>query len=223
MHKYKNLYLIGTSHISIESIKEVKKAFKTINPDILALELDKKRLLALISAKKTKLSLKELKKLGLKAYLFNLLGAYAEKKLGSSVGIKPGTEMKIAYSLAKKQKAKIALIDQDIEITLKKLSSRLTWKEKFTFIKDILKALILRKQEIKFDLRKVPSEEQIRIMIDKVKNSYPSFYLTLVKERNIYMAKALKTLIAHNKSRKILALIGAGHEKTLLSLIKKHV
>ena len=223
MHKYKNLYLIGTSHISIESIKEVKKAFKTINPDILALELDKKRLLALISAKKTKLSLKELKKLGLKAYLFNLLGAYAEKKLGSSVGIKPGTEMKIAYSLAKKQKAKIALIDQDIEITLKKLSSRLTWKEKFTFIKDILKALILRKQEIKFDLRKVPSEEQIRVMISKVKNSYPSFYLTLVKERNIYMAKALKTLIAHNKSRKILALIGAGHEKTLLSLIKKHV
>lgn len=221
MHKYKNLYLIGTSHIAIESIKEVKKAFKTIHPDILALELDKKRLFSLISNKKRKPSLKEIKKIGLKAYIFNLIGAYAEKKLGSSVGIKPGTEMKIAYLLAKKQKVKIALIDQDIEITLKKLSSRLTWKEKFTFLKDILKALILRKQEIKFDLRKVPSEEQIRIMINKVKNSYPSFYLTLVKERNIYMAKALKTLTAHNKSSKILALIGAGHEKTLLDLIKK--
>ena len=43
MIKYKNLYLIGTSHISRKSIKEVEEVIKKIKPKFVALELDQER------------------------------------------------------------------------------------------------------------------------------------------------------------------------------------
>ena len=50
--KYKNLIIIGTSHIAKQSLKEVKKAIEEEKPDIIAIELDRKRLMALASKKK---------------------------------------------------------------------------------------------------------------------------------------------------------------------------
>ena len=64
--------------------------------------------------------------------------------------------------LAKKKNIEIALIDQDIEITLKRLSQELTWKEKFKFIIDLIKAAIFRKKELDFDLTKVPKKKVIK-------------------------------------------------------------
>lgn len=220
MKTYKNLTILGTSHISIESIKQVKDQIIKIDPQIIALELDKKRFLSLISNKKDKLRLSDIKRIGIKGYIFNILGAWLERKLGESVGVLPGTEMKTAIELAKKTKARIALIDQDIEITLKKLSKRLTWKEKFRFVKDIIKGIIFRKPEIKFDLRKVPSERIIKKLIKEVKKKYPSIYLTLIKERNEIMAKHLYNLINHYPDKQIFAVIGAGHEEEIVALIK---
>ena len=97
---YKNLTIIGTSHISVESIKEVQSKILKIRPDIIALELDSKRFYAL-TAKNKKISLSDIKKIGLKGYLFNLIGSYLERKLGKLVGISPGSEMLEAIRIAK--------------------------------------------------------------------------------------------------------------------------
>ncbi len=158
MYTYKNLYIIGTSHIAAQSIKEVEQAILDIKPNIVAIELDPKRFQSLIHKKKTKLRLRDMQKVGFKGFLFNALGAWVEKKLGKSVGILPGSEMKKAVETAYKVKADLALIDQDIEITLKKLSQTLTWKEKFRFLIDILKSLFTT-NKVKFDLTKATNEE----------------------------------------------------------------
>lgn len=221
MIKYKNLYLIGTSHIAIESIKEVASVISKIRPEIIALELDRKRFQALSTKEKRKLSLKDIRKIGLKGYLFNLIGAFIEKKLAKSIGVLPGSEMIKAIKLASKFHLQIALIDQDIEITLKRLSSSITWREKFRFLYDIIKGLILRKPEVNFDLRTVPSNKIISELIQKVKERYPSFYLTLIEERNQIMAKHLYNLIHLNPDKNILAIVGAGHEQEILKMIKK--
>lgn len=220
MKVYKNLTILGTSHISKESIKQVETQIMRDNPKIIAIELDKKRFCALVSNKKDKLRLSDIRKIGIKGYIFNILGAWIERKLGESVGVLPGTEMKVAIELAKKTKAQVALIDQDIEITLKKLSKRLTWKEKFRFLKDLIKGLIFREPEIKFDIRKVPSEKIIKKLIQEVKKKYPSIYLTLIEERNGIMAKNLYNLITTHPDKQILAIIGAGHEQDILNIIK---
>lgn len=221
MKSFNNLTVIGTSHISKQSIKEAEEAIELLNPGILALELDIARLNALLSKKKPQFSLRMVKELGIKGSLFALLGAWVEKKLGKMVGTSPGSEMKAAAKLALSKNIRIALIDQDIRITIRNLFKYLTWKERWTFIKDIFLGFFGFSDIEPFDLSKVPDQKLIHDMITKVRKKYPSFYKALIEERNIFMAKALYNLIEHNKNVTILALVGAGHEEEIITLIKK--
>ena len=108
--KYKNLTLIGTSHIAKQSLNDVENNITNLKPDIICLELDKKRAYALTNGiKKGKFSIQNIKKVGLKGYLFSIIGAYIEKKLGKKVGVSPGSEMLKAIELAKKNKIKSVL------------------------------------------------------------------------------------------------------------------
>ncbi|MBI2106814.1 TraB/GumN family protein [Candidatus Woesearchaeota archaeon] len=219
MLSYRNIYLLGTSHIAQESIDKVKEFIEAKKPEIVAIELDQKRVYALFQEKK--LSIKDIRYLGIKGFLMNLIGAYIEKKLGKLVGVTPGSEMKTAIKLAKKHKLAIALIDQDISITLKKLSKSVTWREKLRFVKEIIKGLITRKPQIEpFDLRKIPPKETIEKMVQIVKNSYPNVYNVLIEERNHVMAKNLYSLMTNNPTKTIFAIVGAGHEEGIIKIIK---
>jgi len=226
--RYKNLTVIGTSHIAKQSLKEVESTFLKQNPDIIALELDKKRFFALTQENRaTKLSFKDLRKIGFKGLLFNLLGAWIEQKLGKLVGVKPGSEMVVAIKLAKKHKKNIALIDQDIEITLRKISSAISFKEKMNFVVDILKGIFFKKSELKrlgikeIDLTKVPSKKIVNKIIKEVQKRYPNLYRVLIEERNQIMASKLYELMKNNPEKKILAIVGACHEKDIIKIIKK--
>jgi len=218
MHKYKNLTIIGTSHIAIQSIKEVELNISSKKPDIIAIELDKKRFNALLK-KKRKPSIRDIKKMGVAAFILNAFGALIEKHLAKQVKSTPGAEMKAAIRLAKKYKLKIALIDQDIDITLKKLVKTITLREKLSFFIDLIKSFFSFKKE-KMDLRKVPSEKTINQMIKEVKKRYPSFYKVLVKDRNSILAQNLYKLITQYPDKKITAVVGAGHEKAIIGELK---
>jgi len=220
--RWKNLIIVGTSHIAAESKKEVKDLILKEKPDIIALELDKKRMYALLNPKKKRLSLKDIKRVGFKGWLFGVLGAWAEKKLGERAGGKPGQEMLEAIYLAREKQIPLALIDQDIEVTLRKFSESLSWKEKGHFVWDSLKAIVLRKPEIEFDLRKVPSAKIIAKLTRKVKKRYPNIYKVLVTERNTIMAQRLAHIMKLHPEYKILAVLGAGHEKDIINLVKKY-
>jgi pheromone shutdown-related protein TraB len=220
---YNNLILIGTSHIARQSLKEVADTINKEAPDIVALELDRKRLVALVHGKKGNIRLSDIKQVGLKGFIFSIIGAWAERKLGEYVGVSPGSEMLKAVKLAKKLKIKIALIDQDIEVTLRKFSKALSWKEKWNFLVDIVRGIIFRKKEVEFDLTKVPSKKVIEKLTSKVKLRYPNIYRVLVTERNDIMAKNLARLMKHNPDKKIVAIVGAGHEEEMLGIIKKEI
>ena len=218
--KYKNLTIVGTSHIAKQSMDEVKKAIENEKPDIVALELDRKRLYALMHGKKGKIRLYDIKRVGFKGFIFSLIGAWAERKLGEIVSVEPGSEMKEAISLARKNKIRIALIDQDIEVTLQKFSKSLTWKEKWNFLVDVIKAVVLRKKEVEFDLRTVPDKKIIDELIKKVKDRYPNIYYVLIEERNKVMGRNLRKLMDQHPDEKILAVVGAGHEEGIIKAVR---
>ncbi|MBI4452536.1 TraB/GumN family protein [Candidatus Woesearchaeota archaeon] len=217
---YKNLVFLGTSHIAEQSLNDVKKFIEAGKPDIIALELDKKRLLALMQ-KQRKIEIRIIRKVGIKGFLFLLFGAWAEKKLGKLVGVAPGSEMKTAITLARKHGIKIFLIDRDIEVTLRRLSKVLTWKEKVNFIADIIKAVFTGKQEFEFDLRTVPEKSMIKKLVEKLKERYPNVHKVLIEERNLVIAENLKRLMAENTNDKILVILGAGHVDEVMRLVKR--
>ncbi len=218
MQAFENLILIGTSHIARESIIEVEKIIEEEKPELVALELDKGRFFALVNEEKGRLSFKDIKLIGFKGYLFAKLGEFVERKLGGKVGVSPGEEMLKAAEIATKNKCKIALIDQKIEITLKRFSKEITWKEKFRFFADIVKGVFIKKYRMSIDLSKVPDKEFIANILKQVKVRYPNFYKVLVEERNKYMAVKLVKLM--KEYSKIVAVVGAGHEEEIIEEIK---
>ena len=211
---------IGTSHIAKQSIQEVTQAIEIQNPRMICLEIDAKRLPGLFSKGNAKQSWR---RIGTKGYIFALIASWAEKKLGDMVGTSPGEEMKTAITIAKEKSIPIALIDQDIEITLKRLSKTLSWKEKGRFIWDILKAVTTRKPDIEFDLRTVPEKRIIQVLISKVRERYPNVFRVLIEERNIYMAARIKEIISQHPNEKILVIVGAGHEEGITKLLSDYV
>ena len=64
--RYKNLNIIGTSHIAKQSIDSVKNTILKEKPDIIALELDKNRLYGLMHNEKKKLNIRDIPKIGFK-------------------------------------------------------------------------------------------------------------------------------------------------------------
>jgi pheromone shutdown-related protein TraB len=226
---FENLNIIGTSHIAEQSIKEIEKQFRKIEPDIIAVELDKGRMHHLMdpNPKKRRVSYTAIKKVGLKGFIFALIGSWVSQKLGKMVGVEPGSDMKRAIELAKEGKKNLALIDQDIEITLRKFSTRITGKEKRRFVADIFNGIFFKKRQMKkyglhkIDLSKVPEEELIEKMMEGIKERYPSIHLTLISERNEIMARRLVKIMKENPDKKIVAVVGAGHKREMLRIIKE--
>ncbi len=221
--QFKNIHFVGTSHISKDSIREVQKSISKNNPKLIAIELDKLRLYSLINKKKRKLKISDIKKVGIKGYLFGVLGSWIEHKMGKVTGATPGSEMKKAISIAKKEKIPIALIDQEISITLRNISKRITWKEKFRFLREILIAIFSRKSknQIDIDISKVPPKEMITKLTKKMKKTYPSIYRSLITDRDLYMARNLYKISNLHKDEKIVAVLGAGHIDGILKILKK--
>jgi len=216
---YKNAVLLGTSHIAKESIKKIDEIFSSLNPDIVCVELDHNRLHALLTDQKPDKSLKGIKKYGLQGYLFAIIGGFMQEKLGNVVGVRPGSDMLTAVNIARKNKKQLELIDQDIEITLKRFSKEFTFKEKWHLLVDVITSPFSKRMKI--DLNNVPEQDLVNTLMLQVKDRYPSIYKVLIVERNDVMTKNIYRLMSKNPDKKILVVIGAGHEKDLLRLIKQ--
>ncbi len=184
-----------------------------------------------MSDEKSKVGPRDIARIGIKGYLFASIGGWLQRKLGSVVGVMPGSEMKLAVQLAGKSGAKVALIDQDIEITLRKFSQRLTWREKFRFVGDMFKSVFFKKKAMaelglkgdKIDLSKVPDKELVRKLIGQLEKRYPNVYDVLVRQRNKIMANNLAKLMHKFPEENILAVVGAGHEEEMLRMVKKRI
>ncbi len=217
--------VVGTSHISRQSITTVKKTIADYEPDIVAVELDHRRFHAIMDGKRQSNNLGAVRQLGLNGFLFMILGGFIQRKLGKYVGVAPGSEMKAGIVAARKHGAKVALIDRDIVKTMQRFSKKLTWKERWRFLLDIFQGLVgrgeMRELAKDFDITKVPSEKIIVKMMEIMKKRYPNAHLVLVDERNRIMAANIKRLIEQNEGSTIVAVVGAGHQAEIERLLKE--
>jgi len=181
-----------------------------------------------MSNAKRKLRVKDVLKLGVGGFLFNLVGAWVEEQLGKVVRVKPGSDMKQAVISAGKMKCKVVLIDQEIKITIKNLMKGITFREKLRFVGDIIKGAVFKKSDLgkiedlqKIDLRKVPPQELIDKLVENVAKRYPSVYKALIEDRNKVMARKLIKLMSTYPDSKIVAIVGAGHVSGMMNLISQ--
>jgi pheromone shutdown-related protein TraB len=213
--------IVGTSHISKDSVKEIKHQISEFKPDIVCVELDVHRYKSLFNKTTRKIKLSQISKLGLFGFLFYLIGSISQKVLSRKVGSKPGIDMRAAIIEAKRSNAKVALIDQDISITLRNLSKQVPFPEKLKLFGYILFGSFVGKKRIEFDLKSVPKDALIKTLVSELKHKFPNFYKVLVKDRDKYMQKQVKVISEKFPKSKILVVVGAGHKSSLIKFVSK--
>jgi pheromone shutdown-related protein TraB len=208
----KNIVLIGTAHISQESVDEVKQIIETEKPDIVAVELDDRRYKAL--TEKTKWENTPVNKLlkSNNAYLMlaQIFLGSIQRRLGKELGVEPGSEMIAAMKEAEKHNLAVALVDRDITITLKRAWKRMGIREKFRLTWEFLKAMVGFEEEDleELDLKELMNQDMISTMMEEFGKFAPSVAHVLIDERDQYIAQNIRL---QSKKGKVVAVVGAGH------------
>ena len=118
----RTITLLGTAHISRESIDEVSVAIESQHPDCVAIELDEKRRDSMTN-KDAWQNLDIIKVLRRKEgflLLANLVLASFQRRMGENVGVKPGDEMLAAMSSAQKIGVPTVMVDRPVQVTLRR-------------------------------------------------------------------------------------------------------
>lgn len=227
IRKIDNIILLGTSHVAKKSVKDIKDAIKKYEPEVVGIELDINRLKSLLSENRDKerkrkmFDFKLIKEYGITGYLFAMIAGGVQSKIGKSLGIEPGADMKAAYETARENSIATSLIDLNIKVTLRKMSnlSMLRKLKMFSnlFIKSFKKEY---RNKINFDLEGVPDEKTILEMMKILEKETPDLYKILIEDRNKHMSDRLLKL-AENHEGNILAVVGAGHVSGMEEIIKK--
>jgi len=190
-----NIILVGTAHISKDSVEEVKQVIDEYKPDIVAVELCSRRYEAI--TKKDQWENTPVTKLLKSNNAFLLLAqtflGSIQRKLGKEYGVEPGSEMIAAMDVAKKKGLKVALIDRDISVTLRRAWRRMGFREKFRLIWEFLKAIVgFEDEEIEdLDLKKLMDEDVISSLMEEFGEIAPSVSDVLIHERDKYIAKKI--------------------------------
>ncbi len=207
------LKIIGTAHVSEKSVEEVKNAILEDKPEVVAIELDAGRYQRLVQEKlgveeKTDISISDIIKgdnIGL--FLVSGLLTYMQKKIGNDLGVKPGSEMMVAVDAANEVGARIALIDRDINLTLKRAMNAMSFKEKAKFIFGVLASLLGKDEELE-DVESLKEGDTLQEVMGYFKEMSPAAYKVLVDERDAFMVHRIQDI----EEDHIIAVVGAGHQ-----------
>lgn len=221
-----SLEIVGTAHISEKSIETVRQTIYEKRPEIVAIELDVGRYQTLVNEsygieREEKFDLKTLlKSSNLIVTLVTTFLAHTQRKMGDDVGVKPGSEMLEAAKIAKEVNAEIALIDRNIQITLKRTINGMTLKEKLTFVWELITSYFSGDDEeegsFEEEIERLKQEDTIEEVMGYFKEASPGGYNALVHERDAYMAYNLKSL----ENRNVVAVVGAGHKPGIQTFLK---
>lgn len=215
IEKTGSLKIIGTAHVSKESIEEVKSAILEEKPDVVAVELDLNRYTRLLQEKSGEVENQEVKVRDLikgdQVTMFLVGGflSYMQKKIGDEVGVKPGSEMMAAIEAAEEVGARVALIDRDIQITLRRALNKMSIWEKLKFVFGLIASLFSSDEAVE-DIEKIKEGDTLAEVMEYFEEMSPKAFDVLVTERDAYMARMLLDI---PQDQDVVAVVGAGHQK----------
>lgn len=218
----RKIVLIGTAHVSKESIKEVNETITELKPDCVAIELDEKRADSIRNAEKySRLDIiKVIKRNEGFLLLANLILASFQKRMGLNAGVKPGDEMLAAINASEEMKIPFVLVDRPIQITLKRAWAKNSFWGKIKLFA-LLVSSAFSKEEIDVEeIENLKNNSEMDSMMEELSKEMPVIKEVLIDERDKYLAAKIWSAQGEN----IAAVLGAGHlpgvEKYLQKMAK---
>ena len=213
----KVLYLIGTAHVSGDSVKFVEECINEFEPDTVAVELDKNRMEVLKNRKKYEETdiIDIFKKKKVLFFTVQLIMSGYQKKIAEKTGSAPGSEFKKAIELAEEKDLKLVNADRDISVTLKRTINAMTFKEKVKFFTGMLFGD--DKDVDEKAIEELKKGDMLMQIIGEMQNEFPSLKRTILDERDRYLAAN----IAQNLGEKTVAVVGAAHVPGILRRLQE--
>ncbi|MDD2352615.1 MAG: TraB/GumN family protein [Candidatus Caldatribacteriota bacterium] len=205
----KDIYLIGTAHVSKTSADTVKEFIEEEKPDSVCVELCPSRFQSITNPDKWKemdiiTIIKQKKALLL---LVNLILSAFQKRLARQLGIRPGQEMIQAIQSAKDNNINLVLADRDIQVTFTRIWKKLSLFGKLRLFFMLLLSIFNQEEISEEEIEKLKSEDMLTAALQDLATSFPRLKNTLIDERDQYLAEKIK----NSPGSKIIAVVGAGH------------
>lgn len=213
VHEGTTYYLVGTAHVSQRSVDEVKAVIDRVQPDVVCVELDRTRHDALTKDSAFRdLDVFKVVREGRTLYLLaHLALASYQRRIGASLGVRPGAELLAAVQAANERGIPVELIDRDINITLKR-----TWKNLGLWKRSVLlSSLVVGWDSGKGEPVTEESVEDLKEpkalseMLTELGRAVPQIKGPLIDERDRYLAS--KAVDAGAGKQKVVAVVGAAH------------
>lgn len=205
----REILLIGTAHISRDSVELVRQVIAEEQPDCVCVELDEKRYEALARRKSWELlDLKEImRRKQLATLLINLALASYQKKLGDQMGVQPGAELLEAVREAEKHAIPVSLCDRDVRVTLRRAWHSTSFFRKSTLLTAILSSMLQDEEVSEEKLRELKESDVLSELMKELGQSMPELKRVLIDERDTFLAEKIKA----SQGNKLVAVVGAGH------------
>lgn len=205
----KDITLIGTAHVSKDSVQLVADTISKKQPDTVCIELCESRyqsirykdqwrdtdIVKVIREKKSFL------------LLSNLLLASFQKRLAKNLDIRPGQEMIQAIESGESVGAAIHLADRDIRTTLSRTWRIMRFWDKLKLMFHVVLSIGEVNEISEEDVEKMKQEDALETLLSEVGKSLPVLRDILIDERDQYLSHKIKTAPGQN----IVAVVGAGH------------
>jgi pheromone shutdown-related protein TraB len=214
VHDGTTFFVVGTAHVSQTSVDEVRSVIEEVKPDVVCVELDKTRFDALTKDSAFRdLDVFKVVREGRTLYLLaHLALASYQRRIGASLGVKPGAELLAAVNAAKEQNIPVELIDRDINITLKRTWANLgLWKRSV-----LLSSLIVGWDDdgkgeavTERTVEDLKEPKALSEMLSELGKAVPQIKKPLIDERDQYLAS--KAVTAGKGKQRVVAVVGAAH------------
>ena len=201
------LRILGTAHVSSESVELVRNQIEEWGPDLVAVELCPSRMAALTEPESLDSEdlLKIIKEGRSAMILLQSALAAQQRRMGISSGEKPGAELLAAVNAAEESDIPVEMIDRDVVITLRRAWRKMGMIEKWR----ILNALLWEEddEEVSID-EGLGNSDLLSSMMEEAREVAPRAGEVLIDERDSFLAGRIQQIRGKGK---VLAVIGAGH------------
>lgn len=215
----KQLFLIGTAHVSKNSADLVESRIHEIKPDIICIELDEQRFNSIKN--RNKYENIDIFKIIKNKQLFFFIGQFImssfQKKISEKTGSRPGEEFIRAINISESENIPLALIDRNIGTTLKRAWRLTPVKHKFRFMGSML--FSDNEEFDNLDIEQLKKSDAIETLVKSFSEELPETKKVLIDERDLFLAYGIQK----NLADKTIAVVGAGHVPGILKYLGEEI
>lgn len=205
----RRVMLVGTAHISHESVAEVTSIIEQETPGRVCVEIDESRYQSMTQGSRWEdLDIGKVLKQGKGFFLLaNLALSGFQKRMGANIGAKPGEEMIAAVKAAEAGGIPWSCCDRDVQVTLKRAWARSNFWNRTKLLASLVSSAFSSEKLSEEEIEQLKDRNELEQMMNELADYLPSVKEVLIDERDRYLASKIFAA----REEKVVAVVGAGH------------